>query len=1499
MADIDGGGLSFVSYMDNSQLETAIQETLRRVQGLSNGMVAVGENVDKTVSDIARQLGKIGEECEKQETAIGQLEDEFESLKRLASQEWDKNGMSAEYKALKDRQKAIQGEITVRKKLLNELREQSNQLEDARESLVSETQAAQENTKAQTSLRQRLRELKMEMVELEAAGQRQTERYREVQTEAARLSDAWGDAQAQANILANDDAGFAGVMSGLTGLSGGFSAVAGMMGLFGDESENLQQIMLKTQSIMAVTNGLMQVSQALNKDSAFMLGTVGKIKEWWNGLLEVGAQAEATETAAIETNTAAQSTNSTAIGTNTTAEEASTAANRTNAVARGQATTATNTNTAAQRTNTVATGAQATSAKAGTLANIGLAGAFRMVGAAIKSIPVFGWIIAGISALISLYSVFSSKASEAKKKQEEFSKALVDSCYKPIGTIKDLSAQWDELGDNFAAKQKFIEDNRKKFDELGVAINGVTDAENLLNVSKDAFIEAQVAKAKAMVLIEMGMQKQKEALTKLAERDQESQTVIKLGWTGFYNAWEEKNEEYKKLNAESEELFRQAHQSETKGFNLLRDAGIQGTETYAEGTLGAIEQAIQLKQAALKQLTDNTAYKEALKELAQLQDQANAITGNTSNPFKVSLGGGSRSKSGGGGGGHSSKGGGGKSGDPFLEKLQKRKTEYERFLKWVNSGDKVLVESARQEFAGLLEQGATYIDYLKRQRDQILTVDIAARSKEQTKQLRQLNDAIAEETKRTVLEQFNQELSEQLTNAKSVIEMLNIIERRRKELANDGTALDNGKKELLDDAEKDARKQAAEQTKALLEEYASYTDKRRALEEKFNKDIELLTRARENATTDADRASVDAAIANRRRQYQKESEGTGDADFDKLTEQYQGYEQKRAAIAKKYDEERRLAREHGDKEMLARIAAAEHEELSKLSNDILTQSADWQMLFGNLEGLTTSTIERLIKDIEAQKIQFSGDFNPADLAAINEQLEKARDEINKRNPFKALGNAFAELRRQMSDNKLLSNDNDPFLQELKAQEDAYKQYQKWIQSGDKDLVAGAQDAFAGLLAQGSSFLDYLKNKKQELQGKVDMGVDVGNSMQVIDALIRKVESGKSSGDLMKDALKDVFSNVGSTLSLVSGTFDSVVSGMEKMGVAMDEETQAILGDIGGILEGASQAAEGIASGNPLAVIQGSITLLSSAFDLFNSRDRRAERSIRKHKEQIDILSNAYKQLEWQINKALGGEVYKNQQAAIRNMQQQQAHLYGMINDERSKKQSDPEKIREYQEQIKELDRNIQDMMDEIANDIVQTNAKDFAGTLAENLVGAFEKGEDAAKAFEGTVNDVLKNAIVNQLKKKFLEQQLQGALDNLTDSMGYWSGDDFIFDGLTDAEIAAFKAKVQAAANNFNQALGIYSDLFKDITEQDADTSLTGAVKGVSEETASLVAGQMNAVRINQLEIKDILRQQLLVLNTIAVNTAFNKHLAKIDRIITILESNGDGDSLRSKGLVA
>ena len=1550
MADVNGGALSFSSVLDNDQMNAAIEETLRRVQGFSNAVVGSGDVMDKTTQEIVESiniqkqviqnlentvaelnakinelqpgaaqdalieqanaaraeledekqgmvalitelnnlqranagaassaeeiramLAQVGAACEMNENALAALEAEYEKITTQMNGAL-KSGNDAEYRALRNKAQAIKGEMATRKSLLAELRNQSNALEAEASKLEQSRAAVENNAQAHVSLRGRIRELREEMALYREQFGDQTAKYREMAAELGRLQDIQGDIQTQGKILSNDEAQFQGIISGLNGVVGGFTAAQGAVALFAGENENLQKIMLKVQSLMSITMGLQQVSQALNKDSAFRLATINGLKEWWNKLTAIGRGEQVAETVAKTADTTATIAQTSATTTNTAAVQANTAAKTGDA-------TATSGAAAAQ-------GVQTASAVAGTAANIGLAGAFRMVGAAIKSIPVFGWILAGISALIALVSHFVGKANEAKKAAEEWYKSIAENAYKPIATIEELAVKWNALGDDLEKKKKFIEENKKAFDELGVAINGVTDAENLLIANKQAFIDAQIEKAKASIYLAQAQEKIKEYIKAEQEYkampDKRSYYVQTSSFgTGYYvegenTAKKEKKKELDELKAEITQGYTNAAAAEKAGLKKLKDAGIDATQTYAKGSLGAIQQAIQLKQEALKKLTNNADYQKAMKEIEDLQKQADKITGN-------------KNKNGGSGGGGSTS-----TKDPFLEKLAKYKSEYARFQKWVNSGDAILVASANKEFEKLLKEGATYIDYLKKQRDIILQVDIANRTKEQNKQLRQLNDAIAEETKRTVLEAFNQELSASLDNAKSVIEMLNIIEQKRKELSGDGTELDNAKKDVLDEAEQQAQNKVRQQTEALLNQYASFVAQKRRLEEQFNADVELLNRKRMQATTDAERAEIDQAIANRRAQYEKDDKGVG--GYDDMLNQYGGYEQKKQRIMEQYAERRRIALLNNDKLLLAQLAQAEQEELSRLQSDLITKSADWQLLFSNLDGLTTDTIKRLMGQIESQKINLSAQMNPKDLQAINEQLEKARKEIESRNPFTALGAAYERLRQQMRDNKLLSGD-DPFLRELQAKEEEYKQFQAWVNSGNSTLADGANQAFSELAQQGGTYLEYLKRKKQELQGKIDMGVDVGNSMDILDAMIRKTESGKSSSDLLKQSLKDTFSSVGGSIDFVNGVFNSVTSGLEKMGIQMDEETQAIMNDIGGIMEGASQLSQGIATGNPLSIIQGSIGLLSSAFDLFNSRDRKAEKQIKKHQEAITKLQNAYKQLEWQIDKALGGEVYKNQQAAIRNMQEQQAHLKASWEAEISKKHTDWGRVDEFKEQYAELGRQIEDMIDEISNDLLQTNAKDFASQLGDSLVEAFKSGEDAAKAMETTVNEVLQNLVVNQLKKKFLEQQLQSALDQLEKDMGYWNGDDFIFDGLSDAEIARFRQQVAAATSNFNQALDIYKDLFADLGLDDTDESLTGAVKGVSEETANILAGQMNAIRINQLESTQILRQSLQALNTIVANTSYNKYLARIERIITILETNQSSDALRSQGL--
>lgn len=1467
MADVNGGALSFTSVMDNEKMNAAIEETLRRVQGFSDAVVGSGDAMDKTTQEIVESiniqkrvinelentvaelnakinsvepgaaqdalieqanaaraelegekqgmvalinelnnlqranagvattqeeiragLGQIGAACEMHETALASLKDEYAKISAQMNTAL-KSGNDNEYRALRERALAIKGEITTRKQLLKELRDQSNALEAEATKMEQAAAAAQNTAQSHVSLRSRIRELREEMALYREQFGDQTDKYREMSAELGRLQDIQGDIQAQGSILSNDQAQFQGVISGLNGVVGGFTAAQGAVALFAGENENLQKIMLKVQSLMSITMGLQQVSATLNKDSAFRLATVNSLREWWNKLLAIGRGEQIASTAATIADTTATTASTVATTANTAAQ---TAANSAKTASVGASTGA-----------AAAQGVQTASAVAGTAANIGLAGAFRMVGAAIKSIPVFGWILAGISALIALVSHFVGKANEAKKAAEEWYNAIAENSYKPIAAIMDLSQRWNELGNDLEAKKQFIEDNKKAFDELGASVNDVVDAENLLVKNKDAFINAQIEKAKATIYLQQATEKVKELIKKEQEvraMPEKTSTYVQTSsyGTGYWvegvnEAKEEAKKELKNLRTEIEQGFKNAANAEKRGFNILKKAGVSATQTYAKGSLGAIQQAIALKQEALKKLTNNADYQKAMKEIEALQKQADKITGKTT------------TTSGGGGGGRRSSGGGGTKKDPFLEKLAKYKSEYARFQKWVNSGDAIIQKAAATEFDGLLKQGATYIDYLKRQRDIILDVDVANRTKAQNKQLRQLNDAIAEETKNTVLEAFNNELSASLANAKTVLEMLKVIEAKRKELSGDGTELDNAKAKSLDNAEEKANAEAAKQTEALLTEYASFTEQKRRLDEQYRIDKELLDRRLAKATSAAEIAEIKNVMAEREKKYNKDVLNVG--GYDEILNQYGGYEQKKTRIQEQYAERRRIAELNGNTKLLEQLATAEQNELSKLQSDLIKNSADWQNLFGNLDELTTSTIKKLIAKIEGMKATIGVDLNPQDLKALTDQLNKAREEVEKRNPFTALGAAWKRLKEATKDGKGLGSDE------------------------------------------------------------------------------------------AKKATKDVASAVSQSINLVSGTFNAVTAGLQKMGVSMDEETQAILSDLGGIMDGASQVAQGIATGNPLSMIQGSIGLLSSAFDLFNSRDRKAEKQIKKHQEAINKLQNAYKQLEWQIDKALGGEVYKNQRAAIKNMQEQQAHLKASWEAEISKKHTDWERVDDFKEQYAELSRQIEDMIDEISNDLLQTNAKDFANELGDALVEAFGKGEDAAKAMETTVNSVLKNLVLNQLKKNFLETQLQGALDQLEKDMGYWNGDNFIFDGLSDEEIARFKASVGAATANFNNALQLYEDLFKEMGLDDTDESLTGAVKGVSEETADILAGQMNAIRINQLDMAAIMRQQLQQLNQIAVNTGYNKYLSRIERIITILEQNQSGNTLRSQGL--
>lgn len=1395
--NIQGGGLSFEISGSNDKLLSVLNESKKAIQNFSTAAVSGGKGIDRAFENAAAAIEKgfadIDRIVDTNKASLAKLQEEYKRLSSEAAKAFSE-ARDADYRRYIEAAKNIQSEITLREKLINEAQASADQLLQEEKALKKQKETAEKNVSTQISLRTQLRNVREELALLEANGQRGTEAFKKLQQEAGRLTDAIGDATTQARIFSHDNRGLQGMISGLSGVVGAFSAAQGAVALFAGENEDLQKVMLKVQSLMSITTGLQQVANTINRDSAFMLTTVAKAKE----LLA-----------------------------------------------------------AATNKLTIALGGSTIAAKA------------------LMATLTLGLSVA-ITVIIAALSKLQSKQAEAKKAQEEFNKKVSEAAGKPVAAYRALQTEWISLSGSLKEREKWVQDNADNFKELGFSVRDAKEAEELLVSNSSKFVEAMMLRAKAAATSELAIEKYKAVIEAQNKLDATPKAYVskKGTYTDGYgvkrkgtvleksDTWKEAEEALTKAEAEYNKLINLQVSFTQQEKQILAQIGNQAGKIIAGSVEAAEKELARLQELYKKAGSD--------KERASLKKQIEAQQKEVN---RISLSSGSKKEK-----------------DPYLEMLTKRKEKYADYLKWVTSKDETLRMAANTEFATLLKEGTSYLDYLENKR-----ADIQAKATKTTtdlKNLSTLNNEIAKTTKETVISDFDKKLQEELAACQTIGARLDLLEQRRKELSGDNSDVDNAKKDIIDDAKKDTLQQAKEETKQLLREYAGYLSDKLDFEESYAWKKQAITDKLAKATTSKDKQVAEAALAALEKKRAEYSKLTGNEQYDQLLQQYKTYQQQQTEIMKTYAAQRVEAEKQGNIAMIAQINAKEQAELSKLAASRLMASESWNQLFSDLSTLTTNTINKLITDINSKKVSLSAQFNPADLKAINDQLEKAKDELHERNPFLALKDSLAELRAAMKADKLLESD-DPFVKSLEERKKQYQAYTDTINSGDEILAGAAKEAFAELLSEGSSYVDYLRRKIAELnkqKATIKLTVEGEEQLAVLNAALSKEEGTTKS---VSAAFKESFKSIGSSIDLVSGAFDSVVSGIKKMGVSMDEETDAILGDIGGMLEGAGQFAAGYASMNPVQMVSGAVGFLSSAFDLFNTRDRKAEKSIKKHQEAVTKLGYAYNALEHAVDSALGETVYQNQNAMIQNLRAQQNEIQGMINDEISKKKTDWGRVDEFREQYAEAGRQIEDLIKEITESITQTSATELADELANALVEAFEGGENAAKAFGEVANDVIKNAVVNALKLQFLEQPLQKAIKQLQKDMGFDEEGNGSFNGLTETEQARFKQAIQAAGANFAAAMDMYKDLFEQLDEDDPST-LSGAIKGASQESIDLLAGQTNAVRVNQVTSLQLLRQQLT-------------HLANMDttlgvisgRLLTIINkiTNTPTDDLRSQGI--
>ena len=249
----------------------ACRKVLDEERAALEGLEREHREAEKSVRNLREEYSRISLEEERAAAGSKSLTDRIRAQKEVIGQ--IESDIKSLEKAYRD---AAPGKAKVT--ALDELNAAKKALEEEKGALAG-LQAEQEKTRAGSKrLSMQLRELQDSMARLRLEGKQDTEEYRKMAQQAALLSDTLADLNTQTKILSNDDANLQGFMSGVSGLAGLFTTATGALSLFASENENLAKIQTRVQSVMAITMGLQQVFNTLNKDSAFRLVTVVKMK---------------------------------------------------------------------------------------------------------------------------------------------------------------------------------------------------------------------------------------------------------------------------------------------------------------------------------------------------------------------------------------------------------------------------------------------------------------------------------------------------------------------------------------------------------------------------------------------------------------------------------------------------------------------------------------------------------------------------------------------------------------------------------------------------------------------------------------------------------------------------------------------------------------------------------------------------------------------------------------------------------------------------------------------------------------------------------------------------------------------------------------------------------------------------------------------------------------------------------------------------------------------
>ena len=290
IAQLDQLSDAYMNTLNNIKSEAiTVKAALESVSGATESgrkTIRGASNDTDKLTRAARDLAFAESENAKRLAELKQAQKEANELNKLTtrlnqSAEGSYNRLSAQY--------------SINKIYLNNMTVEEREATEEGRKLVAETKAIYEEMKrlqeatgktslnvgnyegATVKLTSQIRQLTEQLAVMRLEGKQGSQEYAELSKKAGDLKDALADATQEVKNMASDTSQLDTVLSFASGASGGFAAYTGAMELFGAESEDVQQAQKKLQAAIAITTGMQAIQNAVQKQSALMLG-ISKIQ---------------------------------------------------------------------------------------------------------------------------------------------------------------------------------------------------------------------------------------------------------------------------------------------------------------------------------------------------------------------------------------------------------------------------------------------------------------------------------------------------------------------------------------------------------------------------------------------------------------------------------------------------------------------------------------------------------------------------------------------------------------------------------------------------------------------------------------------------------------------------------------------------------------------------------------------------------------------------------------------------------------------------------------------------------------------------------------------------------------------------------------------------------------------------------------------------------------------------------------------------------------------